>query len=354
MCKILLIGEAWGEREERWKHALVGPSGAELARMLAQAEIGPELGMKYPSELDMIRYWRDLRNEQEIDITNVFSFRPPNNNIAECFESLKEGGMAELPALRMGKYLKPELLHHVEKLWKEITEKKPNLVVAMGNTACWAVLGQASIGTLRGTFKISPRLGVKVMPTYHPAAVLRQWNLRTIVISDLGKVKNGSAATHIERVQRWVTVEPSVAEIADWVTRPAEYYAVDIETNKVGISMIGFARSAQDALVIPFYDDRKDREANYWSPEDEKRAWHYVKFLLERPVPKVFQNGVYDLFHLLRAGLRPTMCDHDTMILHHSLYPEMLKGLGFLGSIYSREIAWKPMRKKGNNLKRDE
>ena len=42
------------------------------------------------------------------------------------------------------------------------------------------------------------------------------------------------------------------------------------------------------------------------------------------------------------------------MLLHHALYPEMLKGLGFLGSIYSEEIAWKSMRTKGDNLKRDE
>ncbi len=57
---------------------------------------------------------------------------------------------------------------------------------------------------------------------------------------------------------------------------------------------------------------------------------------------------------MLRAGLRPTMCDHDSMLLHHALYPEMLKGLGFLGSIYANDIAWKSMRTKGNNLKRDE
>lgn len=353
MPKVLLIGEALGAKEERFQHGFVGPSGAELARMLAQASLGPELGMKYPSELDMIRYWRDLRQEQDIDIDNVFNFHPPNNNIEECFASLRDGGMGTLPPLRLGKYLKPELLPHLERLWERVRAAQPNLVIAMGNTACWALLGEAKIGTLRGTVKISPKLGIKVLPTYHPAAILRQWNLRTITLSDLEKARTEAEHPDIRRVERFVTVEPTLAEISDWLTRPADYYAVDIETIPIGISMIGFARSAADALVIPFYDETKP-SGSYWPPQEEKEAWKFTHQLLTRPVPKVFQNGVFDLFHILRSGLRPTMCNHDTMILHHSLYPEMLKGLGFLGSIYSSEIAWKQMRKRGNNLKRDE
>lgn len=351
--KILLCGEAWGRKEELFQHALVGPSGAELARMLAQAELGPDLPVKYPSELDMIRYWKDLREEQDIDIDNVFSFHPPNNNIEECFASLRDGGMAELPPLRLGKYLKPELLPHLEKLWNRVLEAKPNLVIAFGNTACWALLGEAKIGALRGTVKLSPKLGIKILPTYHPAAVLRQWNLRTIVLADLNKARNEAEHSDVRRTERFVTVEPSLGEIADWAERPASYYAVDIETNPTGISMIGFARSSTDALTIPFYDEAKP-SGSYWLPADEKQAWLFVSKLLTKPIPKVFQNGVFDLFHILRSGLRPTLCNDDTMILHHALYPEMLKSLGFLGSIYSSEIAWKEMRRKGNNLKRDE
>jgi hypothetical protein len=43
------------------------------------------------------------------------------------------------------------------------------------------------------------------------------------------------------------------------------------------------------------------------------------------------------------------------MLLHHSLFPEMLKGLGFLGSIYTNEQSWKLMsRPKADTEKRDE
>jgi uracil-DNA glycosylase len=353
MTKIMLVGEAWGAREDLFQHALVGSSGAELARMLSQVKLTPELWTQYPSELDMIKYWRDVKQDQEIDITNVFNCRPQENQVDLFFTNAKEG-LASLPPLRPGKYLRPEMLMHLERLWQTLSEAQPNLIVAMGNTACWAVLGESKISVLRGTVKISPRLNLKVLPTYHPAAVLRQWNLRPIVLTDLEKAKRESEFKVIKRIERWVTVEPTLPEIVEWFQRPAEYYAVDIENHHGPIEMVGFARNAYDALVIPFLDETKPGW-NYWpTVEDEVQAWKLLDAGLKAPVPKLFQNGIYDLTHLLRAGLRPIMCQDDSMLLHHSLYPEMLKGLGFLGSIYANEQAWKQMRGKGNNLKRDE
>jgi hypothetical protein len=37
------------------------------------------------------------------------------------------------------------------------------------------------------------------------------------------------------------------------------------------------------------------------------------------------------------------------MLLHHAIHPEMRKGLGFLGSIYTDEPSWKLMRKRGGD-----
>jgi hypothetical protein len=353
MPKIFLVAEAFGAREELFNHAFVGSSGAELGRMLCNAGLAPELPHKYPSELEMIKFWKLLREEHDIGVGNVFTARPPDNKIELFFTNAKEG-CKELPPLKAGKYLQPHLLFHLEALWQELREAQPNLIIALGNVACWAVLGETKISELRGTLKTSPRLGFKVLPTYHPAAVLRQWPLRPIVVADLEKAKNEALSPNIDRIERYVTVEPTLDEIREWLTRPAEFYAVDIENPYGQISMIGFARSQDDALVIPFIDERKPNW-NYWSTvEEEMCAWRLADKALSTMVPKLFQNGIYDLTHLLRIGFRPKMCKDDTMLLHHSLYPEMLKGLGFLGSVYSREIAWKTMRTKGNNLKRDE
>jgi hypothetical protein len=353
MTKILIIGEAYGVREMLFDHPFVGSSGAELARMLAQAEIAPSIGIDYPTESEMMTYWKGLELGGLITVTNVFNERPPDNNIKEFFTSAKEG-VNHLPPLLRGKYLKPSHLHHVEKLWDKINALKPHLIIALGNTASWAVLGQGAIGVIRGTVKMAPNFQIKVLPTYHPAAVMRQWNLRPIVIMDLIKARDEAETKHIERIKRWITIEPTLADIVEWAQRPAEYYACDIETYGKQVSMVGFARSDYDALVIPFLDETKPRWSYWPSIEDECTAWRLVVQIMRTKVPKIFQNGVFDITRLASVGVRPFNCAGDSMLLHHALYPEMLKGLGFLGSVYSREIAWKQMRTAGNNLKRDE
>ena len=355
MTKIILVGEAWGRHEERFAHAFVGPSGVELARMLAQVDIAPELEAQWPSELDMIRHWKQVKDKCDIDLANVFDLHPESNNISLCFTSSKEG-ITSLPALKAGHYLRPDLLFHLEHLWQKISEARPNLIIALGNTASWAVLGESKITSIRGTVRMSPRLHCKVLPTFHPANLFYEggWKGRPVILADLAKAKKEAEFSEVRRVERYITIEPSLDDIIAWLNRPADFYAVDIETFGGQISMIGFARSAGDAIVIPFLD-KQSPTWSYWpSIEDEMQAWSLADALLKRPVPKVFQNGIFDLSYLLRAGLRPVMCNEDTMLLHHSLYPEMLKGLGFLGSIYSNEVAWKQMRTKGNNLKRDE
>jgi hypothetical protein len=44
------------------------------------------------------------------------------------------------------------------------------------------------------------------------------------------------------------------------------------------------------------------------------------------------------------------------MLMHHAYQPEMEKGLGFMGSVYTNEGSWKLMRRhrKDETTKRDE
>jgi len=77
--------------------------------------------------------------------------------------------------------------------------------------------------------------------------------------------------------------------------------------------------------------------------------------LEDQSIPKVFQNGLYDIAFLWRAyGIRTMGGSDDTMLLHHALQPESLKGLGFLGSVYTNHGAWKSERKgTETTIKRD-
>jgi len=52
-------------------------------------------------------------------------------------------------------------------------------------------------------------------------------------------------------------------------------------------------------------------------------------------------------------GLTTLGAEHDTMFLSHALYPEGLKGLGYLGSLYTDEGSWKELRKVAT-IKKDD
>lgn len=197
----------------------------------------------------------------------------------------------------------------------------------------------------------------KYLSTYHPAAVLRQWSWRPIVLADLLKGRREREFPEIRRPKRTVIASPNIDEIEAWTdgTLGGGYKLLspDIETMNGQIRCIGFARSTHESLVVPFIRDLSG--ASYWPTQDEElRAWYCVKALLASPIPKVMQNGIFDMSYLTRMGLYVNNALHDTMLLHHVLYPELQKGLGFLGSIYTSEASWKLMRKHGEELKRDE
>lgn len=335
-AKIAIVGEAWGEQEALIGKPFQGYSGQELTRMLQEAGL----------------------SRRECFLTNVLALRPPNNDLqALCVKKAECGEDYPHPHLgKVGQYLAPEYLSELERLRVELEEVRPNLVIALGATACWALLGTNGIGALRGTVATGTLVSSKVLPTYHPAAVLRNWAWRPIALADLIKAKRESAYAEIKRPQRFILVNPTVAECQEWIARHVRAEcACDIETKYGMIEMVGFSADAEHAMVVPFWD--KSKGGNFWpSVADERSARNVVRSLLENPnIVKIFQNGLYDLQYLMKEGYRPRSCLEDTMLYHHALYPEMQKGLGFLGSIYTSEPAWKTMRgKKITEMKKDD
>ncbi len=68
-------------------------------------------------------------------------------------------------------------------------------------------------------------------------------------------------------------------------------------------------------------------------------------------IPKLFQNGLYDIAFLYRSmGIKVMGASEETMLAHHALQPEMIKDLGFLGSVYTDEGAWKHLGETNQRL----
>lgn len=399
--KAFIIGEARGKNEEAFRHGFVGTSGQELARMVGEAGLCPSLKVKCKycdqqvvfgrcdlcgtfngvNPLEMIRFWAIARNHG-LGITNVFHEHPDQDNIELFFGSKADPDVDQsLPPYKRGSknfYVKQQYRHWLDDLWQEIDELKPNILIPMGNTACWAVFGRSKISDLRGTitYSVMPP-GIKSLPTYHPAA-LRAWDLRPIIVSDLKKAQSESYGQTFIRDKRWILTDPTLEEIEKWFSVSTPRFSVDIESAFIHfskaelgalkkhapklrqilaalISMVGFGRNESQALVIPFTQRSGDDLLPYWPHEwQEVRAWQWVQHGLSTGAELVFQNGLYDVNRLLHYGMRPKNMRHDTMLLHHSMFPEMLKSLGFQASIYSNSIAWKTMYGQGETLKRDD
>lgn len=430
--KVVLVGEAWGRSEDQFKHPLVGASGREMSLQLGISGLGPfmtklcrackresrfmearcEFCAEYlwPNEFDLINYWKHLKDIGLIHVTNVFNMRPPSQcnacgstNVAErgrgyicnqCksrdvktndvgffFGRERETDLppCKIPRNTSGTHIKRDFYPHVQRLWRELDDLRPNLVIALGNTPSWALLGRTNIMTLRGTINWCDRLNLKVLPTVHPAGVMRQWTVRPDVIADLRKAKSEAEFAEVRRPKRWITIPApnadGIEEIRAWFAKgPVHELSNDIETIKRQISIIGFSRDPSEALVIPFRDcETKDGKiinvgkiadsigfpnggVNYWPSADlEFAAWKLaIEKIEDRRTSLVFQNGIYDMSYYIKMGIHPYGADEDTMLWHHAMYPEKPKSLGYLGSIYCNDIAWKTFRRATDSLKRDE
>lgn len=357
MKPIVLLGEAFGSNEAKLGYGFVGASGVELLRMLHDAGvldltaedrsfISTFWNTGDPSQIDAV--WR---LHPEVHRANVFPFHPLGNDLRTLCGD-KKSAVTGYPALTQTKFLRREFIPYLEALADEICSVDPNLVICLGNTPLWALAGLTGISRIRGTTRISTHtcLGYKLLPTYHPAAVLRQWELRPVAVMDLAKAAREAEFPEVRRPKREIWIEPTLEDIDEFDSRymqGSSLISVDIETAGNQITCIGFAPSPTIGLVVPFYDPRK-RSRSYWPDKrTERAAWDRIRNILERPQPgKAFQNGLYDLAFIWRSvGIATRGATHDTMLLHHALQPESLKGLGFLGSAYTDEGPWKTERK---------
>ena len=369
--RILFVGEAWGASEELHRAPFVGHSGKELIRMLGDAGVGPGEAfgrMKralYAGDELFLALREAWAREAGVAFTNVFNLRPQDNKLEALCDPSGKGavfaGRVLPPLVRSPKhaYLAPVHLPCLARLRDEAGAAKPNLVVALGAAALWGVsaaLGHAnapgSHAEVRGTVLPGPP---KTLPTFHPAYVLRQWSARSVTVADLIKSWRESAFVEFHRPSRRVLINPELGDLwagGDEHLAGATHLSVDIETRGGQITSIGFATSPTEAIVVPFVSVSKDPPIfrSYWqTAEDERWARHYARGFLRSPIPKVFQNGLYDIQWLLRDGYAVQNVAEDTMLLHHAIHPEMRKGLGFLGSIYTDEPSWKLMRDRSKD-----
>ncbi len=339
---VFVVGHYTDVEELHWNLPLVPstPSGKQFDSLLADAGLGRGSGK----------------------ILAVFPSYPLNGSLLdECVKKQDPDAAYGLAPLASGKYLPKRYVDALESFDRTLTNLRPNVVVTLGAVAAWAVTGTSGLDAVRGTLRLGSRYEGKVLPTYHPRDILRQYDLRHTTVLDLAKAKRHSESAEFSRPIREIHIAETIEDIQEYLNkylRTATEFAFDIETSMGQITCIGFADDIARALVIPIIDTRY-AHASYWSTlQQELIVWRLIAEILALPnCSKCGQNTLYDIQYLWQAyGIPVVRYEHDTMLLHHSLQPEALKGLGYLGSVYTDEPAWKADRPRGgeDTIKRED
>lgn len=141
---IMMIGEGPGADEDKQGEPFVGKAGQLMNKALTGLEI----------------------KREELYIANIVKCRPPSNRVPEQDEA-----EACLNYLR-----------------NQVILVKPKIIVLLGSTALKNILGKEySITAMRG--KWIEQKGIYYMPTWHPAALLRDENKKIEFWNDLKEVR---------------------------------------------------------------------------------------------------------------------------------------------------------------------
>ena len=336
-AKVMIVGEAPGVDEERQGRPFVGVSGMELDRLLHEAGL--------------------LRSE--CFVTNVCRVRPFQNDISHFVSRRKTPPDPSWTNVG-GMWLHPHAAAGLAALRKEIELCQPTVIIALGNLSLWALTSKWGVTDWRGSVlpcTVTP--AAYVIPTYHPAAILRQWSWRPYVISDLKRVKSLCTDGITWPNYRFI-IAPQFEQAAAWLQlaksnldREPVHIACDIETRAGHIACIGLATNAEHAICIPLMCS--ERHEGYWPEHEELEIVRLLAAVLTHPNVRVSgQNFIYDAQYFRRhLGFVPRLA-LDTMVTHHVCFPGTDKDLGTLSSLYCRvHVYWKDDGKEWG-LRQDE
>lgn len=311
-AKVMFVGEAPSYVEVEKLETLVGPSGRELARLCV--DVG----------YNVANAWK----------TNVCKFMVPPNP--------KRG--KKIPFHVRARNVGIDINQQLEELQNEINSIQPNVVIALGGTALWALTGKTSITNYRGS--ILSGMGRKCIPTFHPAHLLHTevgefkgyWN-RQLMLFDLKRALEESSHPEINLPSRNLQVCRNSAQLYDFIQRYKNHTkpAVDIEARGSAIPVcIGLAFTPYEGLTVPLWPN----EVVSIPQADMVSMWIMLaEFLARHDI--VGQNFKYDQDKIARLGFIIRSLASDTMLKGFAINPELPKRLAFFQSIYTREPFYK-------------
>ncbi len=142
---LMFVGEAPGRSEDEQRRPFVGAAGQLLDKILTAADI----------------------DREEIYITNSVKCRPQENRFPQPEEQ---------------KACFPWLVRQVQLI-------EPKIIVCLGSLATKTILGpESKVTKMRG--EVFRRKGINIIPTFHPAALLRDSRKKYPVWEDIQMIRD--------------------------------------------------------------------------------------------------------------------------------------------------------------------
>ena len=146
-AELVFVGEAPGRDEDLQGEPFVGRAGELLTKIIEAIDL----------------------KRSDVYIANIVKCRPPENRAPEPDEV---------------KACIPFLMDQIEAI-------RPQIIVTLGGVATNNLLGtRGSLGSVRGRFHTLDLIGCLVMPTYHPAFLLRSPGMKREAWEDMKKVRD--------------------------------------------------------------------------------------------------------------------------------------------------------------------
>lgn len=350
-ANLTIAAEAPGGDEVEHGRPLIGPSGQEIMRALAQQGV----------------------MRQHVTWSNAFLCRPPGNDLDRLLLQMKRENKERvsqglMPWLSPIEACRPRFLSEL-RIFNDGAVSGTKDVLTLGKISLSAITGHSrGIMDIRGApiegvldgvgrFRPSPytpgfgelATPIRVVPTIHPAFVLRAKRWRRVFHVDVSRaVRWFRGALRWQQPQAYYNPDPDTLEYF-LLRHRAPFYASDVETEPTDpmtpllqrLRCVGFG-TTEVGMVVGLLS--RDGVTRIYPADQEELVREIIARFYEDPsIPKVGHNfGYFD-----RISIKRNLgCDInnliDTILLHRGVWSELPHNLGFVGSTETDMMeAWK-------------
>lgn len=287
LSNVLGVGEAAGENEAREGIPFCGGAGVWLDSLCKASKTVPK---------------------NSLSLVNVIGCRPRGN----VFPTSSDWKWTDRKTAWEGvNYCRT---HH---FLPAVSSRPWKKIIALGDHAMYALTGKRRILKWRGSpLPLSGGMTPVVMPTLHPAYLMRQAGMFSVCVKDLQKPMVLPPENY--------NLFPSLADVRDFRSKR---FAFDFEWDREGnITICGLSDRLYSAIVVPFQGEFVEE----------------IRRIFEDAEDIIGQNIIMaDWQYVLGMGWKIKARLHDTMLKQHLIQPDYRHGLDFICSVFTNKVFWK-------------